>query len=819
MDDASRRPGQVAIHPGKLRSPLIMTRFPVTFGFALLVTALAPSDVPASDVDTIGADEQTLREAGLDPSGPRLVEYLRGDKPDAARRVLAQQLIARLGDGSAVVRHQAAQELTALGPSVAPLLRRELAGTPDVAAAARLKRCLRRVSRIQDSAVVEAAVRLLAVRRPPGGAEALLSSLSPETSAELCGELQQSLTSLALQEGQPDPALLRALSDRTSVRRAAAAMALLQAGGSRLADTVRPLLKDPDLVVRLRVAMELALQSDGGAVPVLISLLTELPATKAAEAEKALRELAGDMAPTMPVASNGSARRQDRDAWANWWTGIDDERFLQAIRRAVPTEVERERLATLIGQLKNDDFAAREMASTRLQEGGPAAVALLRRATHDPDFEVARRAKDCLQHMGKSAESSIMEAAPGLLALRKPPGSAEALLAYLPLTESGPPRDRIERALVALALEKDKPRTCLLLALGDRSAVRRAIAGVALCRAAGTPLLQVLPLLRDTDPAVRLRVGIALAEAGEPSALPTLVALLTQLPADQTWEVEELLGQIAGPTAPPGRQGWQDWWKKHGGSADLGRLRARPRFRGYTLIVEFDTNGLGGRVREVSGPDNRQRWEIHGLALPVDAQVLPGNHVLLAEYGANRVTERDFLGRVVWERNVATPVSVQRLPDGQTFVASRYGLSLFDRWGKETPVHLPSRMMLCGARRLPDGGIVLMDFNGILTRLDPKGKELKRFAIGQQRLGGLEVLPNGHVVAAQPNVGNVVEFDEDGRQVWEAEVSMPWSATRLMNGHTLVTCQGTPQVIELDRSGKTVWQYHVEGRPWLARRR
>jgi len=54
----------------------------------------------------------------------------------------------------------------------------------------------------------------------------------------------------------------------------------------------------------------------------------------------------------------------------------------------------------------------------------------------------------------------------------------------------------------------------------------------------------------------------------------------------------------------------------------------------------------------------------------------------------------------------------------------------------------------------------------------------------------------------------VVEYDGQGKTVWEVSIERPVSAMRLPNGHTLVTSM-SPQVgaVEFDRAGNQVWQY------------
>src|SRR6185312_13821844 len=84
------------------------------------------------------------------------------------------------------------------------------------------------------------------------------------------------------------------------------------------------------------------------------------------------------------------------------------------------------------------------------------------------------------------------------------------------------------------------------------------------------------------------------------------------------------------------RDAWAGWWKVNAERVDLTRLTTRIWY-GYTLICDLN----GNRVYEIDR-SGKERWTVTGTGGPVDACVLPGNHVLIAEYGADRVTERDF---------------------------------------------------------------------------------------------------------------------------------------------------------------------------------
>src|SRR5262249_15721413 len=149
------------------------------------------------------------------------------------------------------------------------------------------------------------------------------------------------------------------------------------------------------------------------------------------------------------------------------------------------------------------------------------------------------------------------------------------------------------------------------------------------------------------------------------------------------------------------RDAWNDWWRTQGTTVDLGRLQAAPRQLGYTLLVQVDTNSSFGRVTEL-GPDGKPRWEIANLRYPMDAHVLSGNRVLIAEVkgGAGNVIERDLKGTILWSHRAPTAFNCQRLPNGNTFIVCRQQLLEVDRNHKEVmAINRPAHDIIAAVKR------------------------------------------------------------------------------------------------------------------------
>jgi outer membrane protein assembly factor BamB len=194
--------------------------------------------------------------------------------------------------------------------------------------------------------------------------------------------------------------------------------------------------------------------------------------------------------------------------------------------------------------------------------------------------------------------------------------------------------------------------------------------------------------------------------------------------------------------------------------------------------------------------------------------------VLIAEYNNNCVTERNLKNEVLWQRQLNnSAVSCQRLPSGNTFLASRSEIIEVDPAGKTVFTFNHPNGDIAAAQKMRDGQIVFTTSSGTCVRLDAAAREVKSFAIGGTAPGSLEVLPNGRILIAQFNNNKVVEYDLEGRAVWEAAAAQPFGAVRLTNGNTLVSSYAGMQLLELNRAGKVVWEFRTEGRPGRVRRR
>lgn len=491
------------------------------------------------------------------------------------------------------------------------------------------------------------------------------------------------------------------------------------------------------------------------------------------------------------------------------------------------------RIEQLIEQLGDESFDKREEASGKLIQLGERAKPFLVKALKEPDVEVVRRARECLNAIERGVSWQTIVAAVHVLGKHNPEGTTRTLLDYLPSADHEQVISAIHQVLGKVAVKDGKADPVIVASLKDENKLKRAAAAVALAKSrAKEQLPEVRKLLEDREPLVRLQVALALCEVPRREAIPALIGLLDApgLSPDELGKAEDLLYRLANENAPevlPGsdaasrrryREAWEKWWEKNK-DFDIARLEEITRTFGHTLVVLLDEN----IVQELD-ENNKVRWQLKDVEFPLDVQLLSGDRVLLAENQGNRVTERNLKGEVLWEKKILGPLVAQRLPNGNTFIANREGVVEVNRDGEEVYSYTrPAGELIMRAAKLPNGDIALVTQLGVsrYVRLDASRKERKSFGVNVQTFGGkLDVLPNGNVLIPELGTNRVVEYDAQGKMVGQVDVESPVIATRLRNGNTLVTSIN-PQVgaVELDRSGKVVWQYRATSRVTRAYRR
>src|SRR5215831_14151923 len=190
-----------------------MRRIVILPGLAVALLTCASARVRADEPDAAALDERVLKEARLAVDGPSLLEFFRKRTISNTDLERIGQLIRDLGDDSFELRQKASAQLVATGAAAVPLLK-QATKSEDIEVVRRAQECLKHIETGSSSAVVAAAARILAVRKPEGAAEVLLAYL-PVVEDDLVGEaVRQTLTAIAIRDGKADPVLVAALADK-----------------------------------------------------------------------------------------------------------------------------------------------------------------------------------------------------------------------------------------------------------------------------------------------------------------------------------------------------------------------------------------------------------------------------------------------------------------------------------------------------------------------------------------------------------------------------------------------------------------------------
>jgi HEAT repeat protein len=488
------------------------------------------------------------------------------------------------------------------------------------------------------------------------------------------------------------------------------------------------------------------------------------------------------------------------------------------------------RVPKLIRQLGNNDFDERDAAAKSLTGYGTPVLPLIRPAVNDPDAEIARLARAVITDIEASRNLGLPMAAARLLARSKADGAVAVLVNYLPFADDEFVTAEVLDALAALGAKTKKADPVLVAALNDPLAAKRAGAGFVLGRRNEPELREKAhKLLADRDAHVRFRTAQGLLAGLDKAAVPTLIDFAAERSGELGWQAEDVLIRLAGEYLKDLKYGdteddrkarheaWSAWWKANEAKVDLAKAAGARRFLNHTLVPEMHAN----KVWEIGSDGKTILWEVAVPGCPIDAEVLPGGRILVAELNAHIVTERDQrTGKIEWEYKINTPIACRRLPNGQTFIGTNHSLHVVTREGKEVMTYKPTdNFFIHSVQRLDNGHMVCVSMEGAVREVDPTGKELVTIPLPiRGSWSGVESAPGGHFLAVNNAEGKVLEVDRAGKIVWEYLMPGACYASRLPNGNTLVVSNNTG-LYEVDRGKKIVWEHKIGTSLWRAHRR
>jgi hypothetical protein len=503
---------------------------------------------------------------------------------------------------------------------------------------------------------------------------------------------------------------------------------------------------------------------------------------------------------------------------------LDETVLLDYFRQRTLSDDKIKKIQDLIGMLGDEKFARREQATRDLIAFGQSATRILAKAlADDPDLETLRRLQSCLRVIQRQSPPELTLAVLGAIKDKAPGAAAAVLLDYVPFADDRYLEEEILAVLSRLAWRDNKLDRAMVAALKSPMPARRAAAAFVLGRSPqADEQKSARDLLKDTDSWVRLRTAQGLALGKDKTAVTVLIDMVADSDVDIRSRAEELLFRLIGDRTPPDfadhpekyRDSWRAWWKTYEAKIDLAALTDAPHRLGFTLGIEWNTN----KVWEC-GPDGKMRWVIACMG-PMDAQILPGNRVLIAESNGHEVTERDFKGNVLWRHKIqGDPINCQRLANGNTFIGVRSssGGSVLEvrKDGSVVAQHTLIAGTLYAVRRLKNGHYVGLAMDGTIEEIDGAGKKVrtvKSKGAGDPAWKDVDALPGGrYLVSGYHNAGDGLlrEIDSSGKTLWELKVPSVCGFERLDDGRFL--CSGGGRVVIITRTGQIAWQTTSQG--------
>jgi len=79
----------------------------------------------------------------------------------------------------------------------------------------------------------------------------------------------------------------------------------------------------------------------------------------------------------------------------------------------------------------------------------------------------------------------------------------------------------------------------------------------------------------------------------------------------------------------------------------------------------------------------------------------------------------------------------------------------------------------------------------------------------------IRMTPAGNLLVAHMDLGKVVEYSPDGKELWSVDAPSAWAAVRLKNGNTLISGNQRGYVREVNPKGGTVWEINKDDLPGI----
>lgn len=289
--------------------------------------AVRPAGAP-TPADGQPSDDAALKEAGLSATdADSLISYLKARTLSDADQSRIGEVIAKFGMDDFEERIKATEEVEKFGSAaIGPLKNATQNPDPEVAYRARI--ALKRMEKVPHSAVASAAVRALVKLKHKDAAAVMLGFLPMADTDEVAEDIRTGLVALAVVGEKAEPALLKALDDKSVIRRSAAYVALIEGGpvGERIRiKEAFPLVKaavrkETDTDAKFRGLWSMLMTTrEKEFVPDLIDMIPQLPRGRIWQLEEFLLLAAGNAKPEAKFGKSEESLTKAKTAWAGWW--------------------------------------------------------------------------------------------------------------------------------------------------------------------------------------------------------------------------------------------------------------------------------------------------------------------------------------------------------------------------------------------------------------------------------------------------------------------------------------------------------------------
>jgi hypothetical protein len=763
--------------------------------------------------EELSTERELLKTAGFNPANTQtLIPLFKGRSSSIPAKANIEKLIAQLINGNPEEKLAAKKDLICMGDYVISTLKKASGEILDPASEKNLKDCIELLEGKGSENLISSALKVIASEGKTESSEVLFAYLPFAAEEILRNECESTLRALFTTSGT---VFEKTLTDPNPYKRAVAAEILVRKGNPKQISMAKSLLNDTSSLVRTRLVLAFLEQKDRIAMPTALKLLASDSKDTSSLIETALATLAGELAIQGPKNDDSISRSINQAAWAGWWKSINEQDLLTLLREstapiAMITEADK------VFKDNNIELIKKYINSKSFKSNPALQAFLLNRAAFDMNIaKLIEPDSNAIKLLLQS--NQVTPALIRLITLARPANAIEIILAYIPSCNDDNIQDLLGECLGLYLNDQNTPPPALIAASTSSIEEIRTFAGRVLAQSPNEIAQKTCTtLLSDSSVRVRFEVARESIKNQNKSAIPTLIELMTKVPAEKAEAIDQTLRAIAKEKSPESKNdskvdaaAWNTWWQKEGTQLVLTPgLKNHEALKNFLVVESFNQEKKSGRVFLVT-PSGKTLWEIANLSNPTDALLLPNNKILITEQGANRITERDTKGNISWEKSVTNPFHSQRLLNGNIFIASRNKIVEVGRNGNEIFSFSYPNETILAACKTRTNEYALLSYNGVFLKLDSKGNEVSKSRIPFPTnfgINGGAITQNDRVLVSIPTLNKIMEFNFSGQATWESTITMPGIPTKLPNGNVVAPSLNGSKIVEIQMDGKIIYE-------------